>query len=97
MFESAKAFLQFIGIIAYVICGLGFQLIVIVALSSVAPLNVLAALSWWLPVLYVSLKEDNRRAIAEVFKHGPTIDTSDERRREILEDIERKRSRARQF
>lgn len=87
MFESAKSFFQIIGICAYVICGSGFSLIIICIFASIAPLNIVISLVWWLPLLYVAIKEDDRRAIAETLKYWAGKPVSEERKKKILEDI----------
>lgn len=91
-FEAVKSFLEIIAWIAYVIGGLGFYLI-----NSYALTNMLISLVWWIPLLFIVIKEDDRKIIAEMLMHWAGKPVSEERHKKILEDIEKDLKKTKQF
>lgn len=89
MFETLKAFLVIIGWIVYLIGGMGVFVVILVSLWSIAPLNMPIACLHWLPLIYYLIKEDDRKAIADMVKFWSGKPVSEERRQKILEDLEK--------
>jgi len=96
MFESLKPLLEIIGWLAYLIGGIACLLIVSFALAAIAPFNMVVASLWWLPLLFYLTKEENRRAIAEALKYWAGKPISEERKKKILEDIEKELKKTKQ-
>jgi len=83
-FEAVKSFLELIAWVAYLIGGLGFYLV-----NSYALTNVLISFVWWIPLLFIVVKEDNRKIVAETLKYWSGKAVSEERKKKILEEIEK--------
>ena len=86
MFESFKALQELIAWLAYIAGGIAAAIIFMLWTTA---LNLLIAVAWWIPLLYIVIKEDYRKITAENLKFWAGKKVSEERKKKNLEDIEK--------